>query len=73
MNIKVHETVCLRMAPTREFDYAAHLDDYDGAPDAGKVGNWIGYGPTPQAAATDLWEQIADYIEERLAEGKCHD
>jgi hypothetical protein len=73
MNIHVHETVCMRMAPVRNFDYAAHLDEYDGAPDAGIVGNWIGYGPTKEAAVADLWHQIADWIEERIAEEECHD
>jgi hypothetical protein len=59
--------------PLRNFDWVAHLDGYDGAPDAGIVGNWIGYGKTKEAAVADLLAQIADYIEERLAEEDCYD
>jgi hypothetical protein len=52
----------------RCFDWCAHLDDYDGAPDSGIVGNWLGHGETKEAAIADLLDQIADYIEERMAE-----
>jgi hypothetical protein len=45
--------------PIRDFDWSAHLDDYDGAPDAG----WqpVGHGRTEDAAIADLLAQIAAY------------
>ena len=66
LKIKAYETVCRAMAPTREFDYAATLDDYDGAPDS----DWqpVGRGETKAAAIADLLEQIVERLEERLEE-----
>jgi hypothetical protein len=72
MNIEVHQTAATCL-PIRNWDYAATLDCYDGAPDAGVVGNWIGYGPTAELAEQDLWEQIADWLEEKLNMELCHD
>jgi hypothetical protein len=60
--------------PLRQFDWKAYLPDlYDGAPDSGEWGNWVGRGATKEAAIADLLDQIADYIEERLAEENCYD
>ena len=45
--------------PVRSFDWSAHLDSYDGAPDAG----WqpVGHGSTEAEAIADLQEKIADH------------
>jgi hypothetical protein len=45
--------------PVRNFDWSAHLDGYDGAPDAG----WqpVGSGPTREAAIADLATQIEEH------------
>lgn len=42
--------------PTRSFDWSAHYDDYDGAPDSNHP---IGTGPTEADAIADLLEQDA--------------
>jgi hypothetical protein len=39
--------------PDRNFDWSAVTDDYE-------PGHPIGYGPTEQAAVTDLKEQLED-------------
>jgi hypothetical protein len=44
---------------TLQFDWSAVLDDYDGAPDSGFQP--VGYGPTEQAAITDLLDEIEDH------------
>ena len=43
----------------RWFDWSAHLDDYDGAPDSG----WqpVGHGETEQQAIDDLKQQIEEH------------
>ena len=69
-------TVCFDFPPIpiRSFDFSAHLTDYyDGAPDAGRFGNWIGYGETKEAAVADLLDQIADWLADKLDEEECHD
>ena len=64
----VHQNVCkqgIRTANIRppigttRFDWSAVLDDYDGAEDAG----WqpVGYGPTEEAAITDLKNEIKEH------------
>jgi len=42
--------------PWRGNDWCAHLDDYDGAPDAGP--QVVGWGATEAEAVADLKEQI---------------
>src|SRR4029077_10612667 len=42
---------------TRQYDWSAVLDDYDGAPDAGDQPS--GWGPTEQAAIADLLDLLA--------------
>lgn len=54
--------------PSREFDWTATWDDYDGAEDS-KTRSDIGYGPTEDSAIADLIditgrrddEPVADY------------
>jgi hypothetical protein len=45
--------------PIRSFDWSAHLDGYDGAPDAG----WqpVGHGATREAAIADLKNEIEEH------------
>jgi len=45
--------------PIRSWDWSAHLDDYDGAPDAG----WqpVGHGRTEDEAIADLLRQVEEY------------
>jgi hypothetical protein len=46
--------------PQRHHDWSAIFDDlYDGAPDAGP--QLQGWGPTPQAALIDLFEQELEH------------
>ena len=47
---------------TRQFDYSAVLDSYDGAEDAG----WqpVGYGPTAEAAREDLRQEIEEHADQ---------
>jgi hypothetical protein len=63
----VHQGVCAEVRisavfppiGTRQFDYSAVLDSYDGAQDAG----WqpVGYGPTREAAREDLANEIEEH------------
>ena len=55
--VLVIQTTCI--APplgTRQYDWSAVLDDYDGAEDAGHQP--IGYGPTEADAIVDLLAEI---------------
>lgn len=61
---KIVSSFWAKPIPIRCFDWEATLEGYDGAPDAGIVGNWIGHGETEMDAIEDLQEQIADYDEE---------
>ena len=45
--------------PIRSFDWSAHLDSYDGAPDAGFQP--VGHGATEAEAIADLKQQIEDH------------
>lgn len=45
--------------PLRTFDWSAHLDGYDGAPDAGFQP--VGHGITREVAIADLKQQIEDH------------
>lgn len=51
----VHTTHVYPPIPIRSFDWSAHFDGYDGAPDAGFQP--IGSGATEQEAIDDLFEQ----------------
>jgi hypothetical protein len=44
--------------PVRQFDWAAVLDDYDGAPDAGYQP--VGHGRTQAEAIADLIELVRE-------------
>jgi hypothetical protein len=44
--------------PSRNFDWSAVTDDYDGAPDAPVQP--IGFGPTEQVAIDNLKEQLQE-------------
>lgn len=59
--------------PVRCFDWCAHLDGYDSAPDSGIVGNWLGHGETKEAAIADLLLQIGDWLADLLDDEQCHD
>lgn len=45
--------------PIRSFDWSAHLDEYDGAPDAG----WqpVGHGTTEREAIENLLLEIEEH------------
>ena len=63
----VHQKACSEVVvthdyppiPIRSFDWSAHLDSYDGAPDAG----WqpVGHGATREAAIEDLVNEIKEH------------
>lgn len=60
--------------PIRCFDWCAYLGDYyDGAPDSGIVGNWLGHGETKEAAIADLLDQVADWVADKLDDEVCFD
>ena len=72
--MNIHTSFDYPPIPIRRFDWAAYLGDYyDGAPDAGTFGNWIGHGETKEAAVADLLDQIADWLADKLDEESCHD
>jgi hypothetical protein len=48
--------------PIRCFDWCAHLDSYDGAPDSGHQP--MGQGPTRRAALVELAQDLEDNYEE---------
>lgn len=62
--LKLVRTFIYPPIPVRSFDWNIHLEDYDGAPDAG----WqpTGYGATEHEALIDF---AADY-EDHLVEGE---
>lgn len=45
--------------PSRAMDWHAHLDSYDGAPDAGHQAT--GNGATPEEALHDLMDMVLDH------------
>lgn len=57
---EVVTTHCRPPIPSNQFDWIATYEDYDGAPDAGVDGNWIGYGATEIDAIASLFEQSGD-------------
>ena len=59
----IHTSYCCPPIPVRHYDWAAVLDDYDGAPDAGP--QYVGTGSTEEAAITDLLNQLEERDEER--------
>jgi hypothetical protein len=49
----------MKPIPMRDSDWMAVTEDYDGAEDS-PTRNQVGYGPTEQAAVSDLIEQLQD-------------
>lgn len=54
--------------PQRSFDWSAHLDNYDGAPDAGFQP--VGHGATEDEAVADLIRAMDDHEAEGSLAGE---
>ena len=59
----IHTECVYPPIPVRNYDWQAHLDDYDGAPDAGP--QYEGTGRTEEDAIKDLLDQLEEADQER--------